>query len=202
MKSQYSQTLTFILMSFWAFSSLQELNLQPMRQLDISSALPTAEMPRGFSSYRVSRNMAEQPNSGLIEVRAHRVRDDLYVTVQVCVMPDETAALEWAKGITYPPGGRMPRGCPSGRKIGQEVWQSRYRNGGPPRGSFGLITRDGRSVVMVDLMYTVKAVRGGAPVQRVFSREDLLMTERLALGCLNRLTQMGYTSRSVKKPSN
>jgi hypothetical protein len=55
---------------------------------------------------------------------------------------------------------------------------------------------------MVDLMYTVKAVRGGAPVQRVFSREDLLMTERLALGCLNRLTQMGYTSRSVKKPSN
>jgi hypothetical protein len=57
-------------------------------------------------------------------------------------------------------------------------------------------------MVVVDLMYTIREVRNGAPVEPLLMRADILMTERLAMGCLNRLTQMGYTSRSVKKPAD
>ena len=76
--------------------------------------------------------------------------------IYVYATPSVAKALEIlksSKAVTQGPGPR--RGSPSGRGIGEEVWRTPYA-GEVPSGSFHLMTRDGRAVVIVQAILPSK----------------------------------------------
>jgi len=48
-------------------------------------------------------------------------------------------------------------------------------------------------------MRRVEATSGGRPEQKELARDDLLLAERLAVGCLERLRKLGYGDEQEKK---
>jgi hypothetical protein len=153
--------------------------------------------------FNISQNLAEKPATGCMIMDAQKPKIGFSVSISLSVAESEAAARDWSLRLTRTPGGKMPVGSPSGRKIGQEVWRSWYPKGEVPQGMFQLLARDGRSVVLVQLMYTVLQTDiHNRPLHRIFTAADLRFAENQAIACLNRLTQMGYTSRSAKKPAD
>jgi len=48
-------------------------------------------------------------------------------------------------------------------------------------------------------MHRVEATSGGRPEQKELARDDLLLAERLAVGCLERLRKLGYGDDQWRK---
>jgi hypothetical protein len=164
------------------------------------AALPTERHLRslGFADFLPGKSTVPPEVGSESTVSATRKRDGLHLFLEVFAAANDEQAEKWLKsrheGNTIP---YLPR-SPSGRKIGQAVWQSQQEDGGPLRGSFDLLARDGRSIVKVQLMHRVLHDPFGNPIHQVFSVMDLRMAERLAVDILDRLTEKGYTSRPVK----
>jgi hypothetical protein len=166
----------------------------------IAYTLPTpAELP-GFSEARISRLPPPQTVAWLF---IKRNADEMRLTVEITSASTPKKTKELSRDLISPPGGIMPEGSPSKRKIGQKVWQSRYTQGGPPRGTFTLIAWDGRSIVRVQMMHLVRRLdNSGNPLVQVFSQNDLRFAEDLALQTLERLTVAGLTSRPANTASD
>jgi hypothetical protein len=163
------------------------------------AGLPTEQQLTrlGFAGFRLGKSTVAPEEGIFADLSAVRKRDGLRLFLEVFVGANDEQARKWLKSRHQQPVPYL-RGSPSGRKIGQEVWQSQYEGGGPPRGGFELLTHDGRSIVRVQLTHTVLTDPFGNPYEPVFPVMDLRMAERMAVDILDRLTEKGYTSRPAK----
>lgn len=159
--------------------------------VDIKQALPTKEELPEFSNYQVFSGAKGK------SAEAKRRADEARLRVSVLIASSEAEAQQWTHmTVTNSANAGMLKSAPSGRKIGQEVWQSKYSKG-QPFGSFTLVARDGLSIVIVELMLKIDKGSRGQAMQRPIQTADLNLVENHALKCLDKLTAMGYTSRSA-----
>jgi hypothetical protein len=129
-----------------------------------------------------------------------RKRDALQIRIEVGIGDTLQKAIEMRDTFFKTCQAYPDRGWRSGRKVAQEMWEStHYRE---PSDSWYIVARDGRAFVVIRLHYPLAGHSGGRPVFRKFSASDLRMAENMAIGILQRLTQMGYTRRSAKKPAD
>ena len=158
---------------------------------DYLNALPSSEQLNSFDTYDVSKYKDS------VAVAARRIEDGLTIYISIGVTSDETQAKTVCKSVistSSAPGG-MAVGSWSGRKIGQENWRPIYPSHiVQPEGAYTLLSRDGRSVIQIHLMFTPASSQ-----EHPFDKEDLLLVEDQAIACFDRLTKLGYTSRSISK---
>lgn len=163
---------------------------------DVRSALPAQAELSNFDKY----HMTAFPK-GAKMVDAVRHTDRLSFSIEVFVAPTEAEAQRITHdGVYHWHQVAMLPGTPLGRKIGQEVWHT-YRNGAD---NMGIIALDGRSSVSVTLALPVPTdahgkpiLVHGRPVRGHLSQADLQLAENHVLKALDKLTAMGYTSRSA-----
>lgn len=171
---------------------------------NIKFALPTkAELPT-FADYQTGSRITTQTLTAQT-FTAERRRDSMKLQISVGVYNSKEEAEEQSFPLTHGVNGRLKEGSPSGRKIGQQVWQSNY-GADSPRSGFILVAHDGRSNILVKLRHRVPLDKEGEPIRdksgeivwRRFTKTDLNFAEKQAIIVLNKLTKMGYTSRSAK----
>jgi hypothetical protein len=176
--------------------------LAPALELsEYKTAIPTEAhlKARGFGTkYRLEDRHGGEPFLKECNVKAVRARDGLEIVVAVSVSADVENAKRVLKSSMGADSIEGLPGVPSGRKLAEEVWQPQYMGGGPPRGGFRLIARDGRSWVLIRLHYPVtRKDEAGRWIEEVFPRSELLMAETFLIQTLRELTNLGYTSRST-----
>ncbi len=91
----------------------------------------------------------------------------------------------------------MPKGSSSKQQIGQECYNSNRREG-PPQGFLTIIARDGRAVATVQLAVPVIKNKDGKFVEHPLDDQEVELVEKHALKVLDKLTTMGYTSKSAQ----
>ena len=126
-------------------------------------------------------------------IQARRRVDALKVAVSVTVADSIAVAKQGVRNAIDNAIGAQ-KGCPSGRKLGDESWWPTYGKGVAPNSSFYLVVREGRSVVQISLAHQPK-IANGAVVKTKFPTKDLRMAEDTVLACLAKLRKRGLTGR-------
>jgi hypothetical protein len=129
-------------------------------------------------------------------VAGRRRADALSIDVYASIADSIQIAQQWTRRYLAGFSALPLKGSKTGRKFGEEVWRS--PNADPPAGDWQFSVRDGRTLVIVKLHYPPAGRVLGKIQFRVFTAADIRMAEDLAIGCLNRLTTMGLTSRSAR----
>ena len=128
-----------------------------------------------------------------VAVEARRRVDALKISVSVSVADTVSVAKHGVRNATDNAIGAQ-KGCPSGRKLGDESWWPTYGKGVAPNSGFYLVVREGRCLVKISLAHQPK-IANGAVVKTKFSTKDLRMAEDTALACLAKLRKRGFTGR-------
>lgn len=157
------------------------------------AALPSPDELPGFANGK-TRSGAK----GSKRVRARRNSDAAQIDITTVVASNAEEAHKLVLMAMSSNSNGLLSDAPSGRKIGEECWRSRYQPGKPPTGGFELIARDGRSVVIATITLQVDKSKSGAAIQRPLKVQDLQLVERQVVNCLSKLTATGYTSKSKK----
>lgn len=152
------------------------------------SFLPSPTELSGFNFLKT------KPAEYSAELWASRKSDGMALKMTVIAAPTLTEAQAICDRVTFPPRGRMPQSAPSGRKIGQQVWQSHYEGDRPTDGAFMLVTRDGTSIVVIRIAMPIGKNAKGFAVPRRFQTSHLTLAEDLAIGRLTKLKAMKLTS--------
>lgn len=152
------------------------------------SALPSPAELSGFAIIK------SKPSKYSAKLWASRKSDGMALKMTVIAAPTLTEAQAICDRLTFPPGGHMPQSSPSGRKIGQQVWQSRYAGDRPTDGAFMLVTRDGTSIVVIRIAMPIDKNAKGYAVPRRLQTSHLTLAEDLAISRLTKLKAMKLTS--------
>lgn len=182
-------------LAFLGCSSLRPPKAMGQGLPDVRPALPVKAELVGFDKYEFHAYGRGK------SVWAYRVADGLTFNISLSVAPTEAEAEKVIRDVVFHwHQVAMLPGTPSNHKIGQEAWHS-YRNGAD---TMDIVARDGRSIVTVMLALSVpKDAHGkpilvhGGPVRGHLSQAHLLLAENHVLKALDKLTAMGYTSRST-----
>jgi len=126
---------------------------------------------------------------------AERKSDGLVVSVSVAVTTNSASMDELARRSIETPTGAFPRGNPSGRHIAPQTWHTRKPTTTKVKGAYGLVVRDDRAIVAIRLMRRINHVVDGKAVPTDITEEDLMLAERLAVGCLSRMRARGFAGK-------
>ncbi|NLI01183.1 MAG: hypothetical protein GX446_17000 [Chthonomonadales bacterium] len=204
-----TMTITALMAAFTVMPGYTRQDSE-LDRLDLITVLPRQTELRGFAAKLPPTQRSGGP------VRPHyrgaavgqyksascyvtRESDGLLVRVSVAVTTTASAMDELARRSIETPTGDFPTGNPSGARIAPQSWQTTKPGRRTARGTYGLVLRDGRTKVSVRLMRLVSAGSDGQPVWSEITHDDLLMAERLALGCLERLRYLGYGDDQWRK---
>lgn len=174
---------------------------------EMMRALPTLKAMPGFSGRRVNSFV-----KGAARLGANRKRDQASLDVTIVVEPTAEQAQKRLLGFFFSSSGAKPHAVksgPSGRVIGQEMWCWEHPPDKPHRGTYSLAVRDGRSCAYIRLTLDVVRDEQGEPVRDkegeyvrpLITPQDFRLVENQAIFCLDKLTEMGYTSKSPKPKS-
>jgi len=156
------------------------------------AALPTkAEL----TDLNVDRSGGE---NNIASLSGFRKADGALLNIVVVICPTSTAAYDRVMGCVGGSQVGMDTGCPSNRKIAEDVFQTPVRESEGRKSSFTLVAHDGRCFVMVSLGLPVDQDKKGNAVPRPITKADLMFVENHVVKMLHKLTLLGYTSKAAK----
>jgi len=168
-------------------------------KMDVLSSLPTQDELTEFGAENKTVKSHRNETSADAYITSLRKGDEAQFRVESLVTDteEEAKALVQRAIITQAGPGSMPKGSSSKRQIGQECYNSN-RQEGPPQGFLTIIARDGRAVATVQLAVPVIKDKNGKFVEHMLGDKEVELVEKHALKVLDKLTKLGYTSKSAK----
>lgn len=163
----------------------------------LADALPNDSEMTGFK--RMFRNTSATRSGQYASWGGRRDSNGLQMRMSIskyATASEESLAVQ--RGIDSP-GGKMPEGTPSGRRIGQRAWRSvnrRVKDG--PLSSSILKFLDGRCIITIYLHRKPTGRSNGVPVAPMLSNEDYRLAEDTAKARLDKLRALGLTQEQVR----